>query len=320
MQIIEVSEKEYSQLVKPGFFFDSAGFNELNKAKVNELKYLVFKDSKYRLGIVVGVKDCIAKCPFSAPFSSFSHVKDEMSVKQFDECVQTLDEYLLSKVSAARFVLPPMFYVPDDIACLLSAFSRSGFSVTAVDLNFQIDLSQFEVDAYINKLHYNAKKNFLRSCEMGFGFEECRSEEWIKRAYDVIADNRAAKGYPLRMTWDQILNTLKIVKHDVFVVRNGEEDVAAAILYRLNDQVSQVIYWGDKPGFSECRPMNYLSHEVVMHCKKQGVRYLDIGPSTEDGVPNYGLCDFKQSIGCGVSAKLTLTKEYGNRELNGLRP
>ena len=30
---------------------------------------------------------------------------------------------------------------------------------------------------------------------------------------------------------------------------------------------------------------------------------LDIGPSTENGIPNYGLCEFKESIGCSVTMK-----------------
>jgi hypothetical protein len=237
-----------------------------------------------------------------------------VSVRQLDESVQALDDYLLDKVNAARFVLPPMFYAPDNIACVLNAFYRNGFSIATIDLNFQIDLNSFGIGTYIDVLHYNAKKNFLRSCETDFCFEECRNEDRIKRAYDIIADNRESKGYPLRMTWKQLFDTLKIVRHDVFIVRKDEKDVAAAIIYHLNDQISQVIYWGDRPGFSEHRPMNYLSHEVVTHCKKQGLRYLDIGPSTEDSMPNYGLCDFKQSIGCNVSAKFMLTKEYGNTQ------
>lgn len=39
------------------------------------------------------------------------------------------------------------------------------------------------------------------------------------------------------------------------------------------------------------------------------LKYLDIGPSTENSIPNYGLCDFKESIGCRRSLKYTMVKE-----------
>jgi len=38
------------------------------------------------------------------------------------------------------------------------------------------------------------------------------------------------------------------------------------------------------------------------------MRYIDIGPSTENSIPNYGLCEFKESIGCDISPKYTFYK------------
>ena len=49
--------------------------------------------------------------------------------------------------------------------------------------------------------------------------------------------------------------------------------------------------------------MNCLTYNVFRHYSDAGLRILDIGPSTEDGVPNYGLCEFKENIGCGISLK-----------------
>lgn len=310
MQIVEVSGQEYGEVAKTGFFYDSIIFNELNKDKVDELKFLIFKDSKSCLGLILGIKDRVVKCPFSAPFSMFSHIKDRVSVKQFDEAVQALDNYMAPLFAEARFVLPPIFYAPGDISCVMNAFCRVGFSIETIDLNFQIDLSGFNQEQYIDILYYNAKKNFAQSYKSGLTFEECRSDEEIMEAYRVIAENRFSKGYPLRMTYEQLSDTLKIVGHFVFVVRQGKTAIASAILYRLNEEIAQVIYWGDSPGYSECRPMNFLSYNVVMYCKKIGLHWLDIGPSTENGIPNYGLCDFKQGIGCGISAKLSLMKKY----------
>lgn len=49
--------------------------------------------------------------------------------------------------------------------------------------------------------------------------------------------------------------------------------------------------------------MNMLTYSLFQHYRKTGVRILDIGISTENGIPNFGLCEFKESIGCSVSLK-----------------
>ena len=36
---------------------------------------------------------------------------------------------------------------------------------------------------------------------------------------------------------------------------------------------------------------------------------VDIGPSTENSEPNYGLCEFKEGIGCKIVPKYTFSKE-----------
>ena len=39
-----------------------------------------------------------------------------------------------------------------------------------------------------------------------------------------------------------------------------------------------------------------------------------MGPSSENSYPNYGLGDFKESIGCKVSMKYSFSKGYKNSQ------
>ena len=57
------------------------------------------------------------------------------------------------------------------------------------------------------------------------------------------------------------------------------------------------------------KSMNYLSYKIFEFYNSKGIEILDIGISTECGIPNYGLCEFKENIGCDASSRFTLIVE-----------
>ncbi len=75
-------------------------------------------------------------------------------------------------------------------------------------------------------------------------------------------------------------------------------DVAAAVVYNVAPEIMQVIYWGDCPGYERLHPMHRFAPELMHVCGAAGARILDIGPSSEDGIPSPGLCSFKESVDC----------------------
>lgn len=116
------------------------------------------------------------------------------------------------------------------------------------------------------------------------------------------------------MSWEQVQETIQITEHDIFLLNKKGKDVAAAMVFCVNKDVYQVIYWGDIDGYSEERPMNLLAENVYEFYQQKGIQVLDIGPSTENGVPNYGLCDFKESIGVSVLIKVYFKKIFSIKE------
>ena len=86
----------------------------------------------------------------------------------------------------------------------------------------------------------------------------------------------------------------------------GSRDVAAAQIFEVNDRVMQVVYWGEDTEFSPLRPMNLLASKIALHYLEKG-KIVDVGPSSTDGVPSTGLCDFKASVGCHLTPKHVLT-------------
>jgi hypothetical protein len=113
------------------------------------------------------------------------------------------------------------------------------------------------------------------------------------------------------MTWQQVAETAGIISADFFLVKSSQVSIASAIVFHVSETVVQVIYWGELKGYSEMKPMNFTSYKVFEYYKTAGKKVVDIGPSSENSFPNFGLCEFKESIGCRIDPKYKLVKKFG---------
>ena len=310
MELLNVSKEEYQAIVSNvRYIYDSVWFHELNSEKVENIYYLIFKNSKYKCGIIVGIKEQQALMPYSAPFSMIEKI-NIMDVEEIEEVVSLLENFLYERcIRKIFFRMPPLFYDETFISEIQNVLIRKKYSISSFDLNYQYYIS--DEQEYWNRLHRNARKNLKKALKGEWKFIHCDTIESKKTAYDVIAINRKSKGYPLRMSWDAVKTTVSNIENDFFLLEVGGEVIASAVVFGVTDDIYQVIYWGDIPNHGLERPMNYLAYSVYLYYLRKGIRVLDIGPSTEDGIPNYGLCSFKKSIGCEVSSKLTFRKELG---------
>lgn len=308
MNVREAQPAEYGKLVQTPFsVFDGVGFSELNAAKVDAVKYLVFNDDKDRFGLIAGVKDGQLKAPFSAPYACFSEIGRNNKIASYGAVAPSLIEYAKSEgIKRIRITFPPSVYDESHIAKLYNSFYVAGFRIAGCDLNFQYDLRNFD-EKYEMSIDPKARQKLRAAMRNGLVFE--RTED-IATAYAIIRANREAKNYPLWMTYENVLQTVAIVKADFFLVRAASgEAIASAMVYEVSPDKVQVIYWGNLPGSDDQKPMNFLAYHIFDYYNKKRKSFFDIGPSTEFSVPNVGLCNFKQAIGCDVSTKMTYEKE-----------
>lgn len=309
MEILELDVLEYEKLFpKPYHIFNTAKFNDLNKSKCEKVYYLAFKDSKVRLGIILGLKDGVLNSSFSAPFGGFQFLKEDIGINQIDQSLAALDKWaLLNQFKGVKIIFPPIFYNINFLTKLNNSLYRANFQNINLDINYQFPTNKFD-ENYLNRIWYNAKKNLKRGVNANLSFHKLNDDEG-EIAYNIIAENRKQRGFPLRMTWEQVNETIAIIPADFFVVKNENNHIASAIIFRVTDDIVQVIYWGDLPQFSEYKTMNFLSYEVFKYYKDSEIKFVDIGPSTENSIPNHGLCEFKESIGCDLSLKYSFYKK-----------
>lgn len=314
MRMIRITPEEYKTLIKPHnkIFYNSAEFIELNRDKTDEIFYTAaLEDESPRFIFAFGVRDDSAKSPFSAPFAIPVSLRKNPGLKNYDEALDSLEEFArLNHWKQIRFTLPPLFYFREELAGWLNSFYRMNWKVMNIDINYALNLETVYSDDYVKDIiGFKTRRNLNIAIKSNLEILPCMNDDETLRAYNVIAENRAGKGFPLRMSYEQVMNTVKLVGHEMFIVRHGHDDIASALVYRVSDDTAQVIYWGDRLNFREFRPINFLSYQLIQFYGSQGFSWLDIGPSTENSIPNYGLCDFKESIGCERDLKYTIFKE-----------
>ncbi len=314
MQIERVDRNKYDSVIH-GYnenVYNESSFIELNSTKVDEVHYLIAYEGKSpRFALHMGVKDGNAGMPFSAPNALPVLIKKRSGMARYDELITALEVYCSSEGwKSMQFVLPPLVYSMEEISAWINTLISHSFNVSNADINYSLNLTKLDHSAYSEILPTNSRRNLRIALKADLMLCHCDTEEELSDAYDIILANRQSKGYPLKMTKDQVLQTIKLLNHDMYIVRKNGHGIAAALLYSINTRVEQLIYWGDMPGVKDEKPINYLAYQLIGIYGERGFQQLDIGTASEDSLPNFGLCDFKESIGCERSIKFSFLKEY----------
>ena len=303
MDVLDVCKEEYKKLViEPFSRFDTVEFIELNKYKVDEIKYFIFNNGKNRFSLVAGIKDNILKCPFSASFGIMSEISHNNRILHYHDAVNSLVTWAKENgITKIIFSTPPLFYSQTHISKMQNALFCNGFKVVNFDLNYQLDLKLLkEYDLFLNS---DARRNLKIAYKNDLKFEKTKD---LSKVYEIIKINRQEKGFPLWMSESDVSKTSKIIKSDYFLVSYDNKYIASAYIQHITNNIVNVVYWGNLQKFDKYYPMNFIAENVYNYYKNlKKVCFLSIGTSTLDSVPNFGLCDFKESIGCEVSPKLT---------------
>jgi hypothetical protein len=310
VELIEVSPGEYQEYFpKPFHAFNSVEFSLLNKNKVDSVHFLIFKDTKLRAGLILGKNNQLSKAPFSAPYGGFTFAYEDVKLSQIEQIIDCLDTWLVTQnMRESIIVLPPIFYDENYVTKITNVLLRKGYILHYQDINYQFELHKIQQN-YEQIIWRNARKNLRKSLESALTFEKLPYERG-EEAYQIIQQSRLQRNIPLRMTWEQVNQTGELLNADFFSVNKNGQAIAAAIVFKVSDTIVQVIYWGDLPDFSENKTMNFLSYHVFQFYNSLGYTFVDIGPSTEFSIPNTGLCEFKESIGCDLSLKFTFRKTF----------
>ncbi len=241
----------------------------------------------------VWVRDDIAYSPLRGTFGGFGG-------PPFLDDYENLTRQLLAlNCIKYRIKLAPSSHNTQAFALAFNVLSRAGFKVIGQELSYDQ-----RINDEINLSESNAKR--LRKIRrMGFATLDASLEE----AYPLIAENRARKGRPMSMSLESLQQMLDRIPGSVFcyqVLAPVNGPVAAAICIDISRDIRYVFMWGDAPDMESYSPIIMLADHIYFRATMDCKTLLDVGTSTEDGMPNYGLINFKRGLGFRESLKLTM--------------
>jgi hypothetical protein len=300
----QVTAQEYESHRQTGLgVFHSARFNAMNAQKVERLEYWIYEDNKKRFGIILGYDGAVYKSPFSSPFGGIEALSKSLDIEKLNEAIQTLVDQF---PQAIKLIVPPPFYNELLINYAVNGFLNKGFHTLHQDINYHFETK--DLNSYESIIDRSARKNLNASLQIEHDFVLAQEEKEKAICYDIIKQNREQRGFPLRLSFEDVraMEQLTRVYYNTLYMQGVA--VAASICFEVSPEIVIVVYWGNLVQHAEFRPMNLMAYRLFHQMKEMAYAIVDVGPSTENGIPNYGLCKFKENIGCKTALKFTLLK------------
>ncbi len=311
--LIEVDAKTYYGLFQDNPHpYISSGFIELNKGKADKIVYLVESESKSSVGLVAGIKNKILKSPFSAPFGGFHFRKDNQYINEIESFVLKLMDYgIQNHLEKIEITLAPDIYQLSFNSKCVNILIRKGFKFEIPEITNWLDLESFS-GSFSNK---GARKYYNQAVRNHLRFEVLKDQKSQQDGFNIICENRTRYGRPIFMSYQDIIDTSNLWPVDFFGIFGlSNTIIAAGVFYRGQSSIVQGVFWGDSEIGRPLRAIDFLSYNIWNFYKNNGCKIIDLGISTEEGIPNEGLLRFKESHNCNSSLRFTFTWE--NKNLN----
>ena len=278
-------------------FYHSLPFTDYYAFKVREVWRLVFRHkgkvvALLPAGLVEREGRLELHSPFSASFSGFAYGRG-LGLADALECVR-LTEELARETNLASIAIqqPPQIYYREPSELFDYALMHRGFEIENYEVTPYLPLRQDWLSGFssstkwaINKLLKGARAH-LEVDEDGEG------------VFRLIREHRQANGiaFPYRFQEVEDLRRRTGGVH-FFGLRAGRELWASCFAYALNERCLLCMHWAHDSGANSLRPMPLLIHLMAAWAAERNFSYMDLGTTTQGGVPTPGLTTFKDNFG-----------------------
>jgi hypothetical protein len=256
-------------------------------------------------GIHFLVSNGLASSPYRSPFGSIDASPD-LNPSVLFLFLQFIESDLLkSDVKSIVIKNPPTLYNPELQSLLQVFLSNLGYQITTAEPG-----AILMVDRSGDDLSANWERRKIKQAhDKGLELRHEKIPE-LKAVYDFIHSCRVQKGYPSSMTFDDLQRTVSTFP-DRFLLSGvylKDVMVAASVCVRCNQHVLYHFYSDHNTSDKSTNPTVFLIRSLYQHCLETGIRLFDLGTSSLDGIPNFGLLNFKMGLGASPTTKFTFQK------------
>lgn len=230
-------------------------------------------------------------------FGSFA-CKRSTSFDQLHEFwLEVKDELRNEGTSKVLITHPPEIY---DHFVPLKWLQEVGFEIQCTEINHHIDLRSYH-------LHDMERRKLQKLTDMDFKVEKSRSLEDLQRIYPFIADCRNEKGLSVNISLEKLAYLFRAFPKQYFIFMGYLENtlVSALIAVEISEQVVYYYLPATVAAYKKHSPMVGLMETAIQYFMPY-YDYLDLGVSSEEGIPQEGLVAFKERMGGIRSNKVML--------------
>lgn len=310
MNFYEVDIERYDEyFASEASLFLSAKYYRYNTPldKQSNVRCFVGQFGEGCIGVIGVVDENIFNSPYWAPYGGF-RVDHDLSFQKLSTFLEKLIEHLQGyRFTGIRMVLPPEIMQLSLHANSFLNLKKAGFQLIHTELNHYFSLEKFASDvSYLKRLD---RSTLLRTLKKGLTREIVENDDQRKLIYEMLQKSRRQRNIPLKMSWERLLAATKFINIDFWAVYAADHKLCAgAVVYEVDQSISQVVYWGFDPDYTKLDSMRYLSYQLFAHYQELGRKYLDFGISTDQSIANEGLIAFKENVGCDTCLRFEFYK------------
>ncbi len=254
----------------------------------------------------VNIQNTKAVSPFRAPFGSIQFLR---TLKPL--ILYSFLEFVCAKLKEKGVTHLTLKNHPDayetGASSLLNTFLiNQGFQVETAEAGSVLTMDQDFVKGLRPWIFRKFRQ--LENTKLTFNKSNIDQLEYVFR---FIQDCHRERNYLTSIDWSTLERTVKTFpgRFILFQIFSENETAAASISIDIGNKILYNFYMAHPLKFDSISPVVMLLKGMHQFCIDNNYRLLDLGTSALDGLPNFGLLDFKLGLGATPTMKLTFKKE-----------
>lgn len=225
----------------------------------------------------------------------------EAKFKQFSQDWKKIEQQLSEKgIRSVEITLAPSFY---GTSVRKQWLSYLGFDLTNTEITHFIPLK--------GKISHRVHPMELRILRKAPNYEiDLEKLPDLDEVHAFISQCRAEQGLNINIGPQTLKASFRLLpgKYRVFSARMDHKLMSVVVTVQVNDDVVYYFLPATAKVYRQHSPMVFLIQEIYEFYARKGLKVLDLGISSRNGIPQSGLIAFKERMGGIRSGRYTFRK------------